>query len=101
MCLNATRPPAEELRRAGLDAIARRRTAVVTLAAGAGQPLDGRRGVVKALHPFCKFGGRHRTFIETHLAQEPPQSANWPAAAAAHFHYQLLDTRGHHGISQP
>jgi len=24
---------------------------------------------VKALHPFCKFDGRHRTFIETHLAK--------------------------------
>jgi hypothetical protein len=25
--------------------------------------------VVKALHPFCKFAGRHRTFIEVHLAK--------------------------------
>jgi hypothetical protein len=25
--------------------------------------------VVKALHPFCKLGGRHRTFLETHLAK--------------------------------
>jgi hypothetical protein len=25
--------------------------------------------VVKALHPFCRFGGRHRTFIEIHLAK--------------------------------
>jgi len=24
---------------------------------------------VKALYPFCKLGGRHRTFIETHLAK--------------------------------
>ena len=25
--------------------------------------------MVKALHPFCKLAGRHRTFIETHLAK--------------------------------
>jgi hypothetical protein len=25
--------------------------------------------VVKALHPFAKLGGRHRTFLETHLAK--------------------------------
>src|SRR5690606_31976706 len=26
-------------------------------------------GVVKGLHPFAKLGGRHRSFIETHLAR--------------------------------
>jgi len=26
-------------------------------------------GVVKALHPFCKLSGAHRTFLETHLAK--------------------------------
>jgi hypothetical protein len=25
--------------------------------------------VVKALHPFCRLGGRHRTFLEAHLAK--------------------------------
>ena len=25
--------------------------------------------MVKALHPFCKLGGRHRTFLEVHLAK--------------------------------
>jgi hypothetical protein len=25
--------------------------------------------VVKALHPFCKLGGKHRTFLEVHLAK--------------------------------
>ena len=34
-----------------------------------GQPLDAGAGVVKALHPFCKLGGRHRTFLEVHLAK--------------------------------
>jgi hypothetical protein len=43
--------------------------AVVTLAAGAGSRWTQGAGVVKALHPFCKLGGKHRTFIETHLAK--------------------------------
>ena len=29
----------------------------------------GGAGVVKALHPFAKLGGKHRSFIEIHLAK--------------------------------
>ncbi len=43
--------------------------AVVTLAAGAGSRWTQGAGVCKALHPFAKLAGRHRTFIETHLAK--------------------------------
>jgi REP element-mobilizing transposase RayT len=43
--------------------------AVVTLAAGAGSRWTGGAGTCKALHPYAKLGGRHRTFIETHLAK--------------------------------
>lgn len=67
--VNATKPLAEEFRQAGLAAIARGELAVVTLAAGAGSRWTQGAGVVKALHPFCKFEGLHRTFIETHLAK--------------------------------
>jgi hypothetical protein len=67
--LNATAPLAPQLREAGLAAIARGELAVVTLAAGAGSRWTQGAGVVKALHPFCKFNGAHRTFIETHLAK--------------------------------
>jgi galactokinase/mevalonate kinase-like predicted kinase len=42
---------------------------VVTLAAGAGSRWTQGAGSVKALHPFAKFGGRFRTFIELHLAK--------------------------------
>ena len=53
--------------------------AVVTLAGGVGSRWTQGAGVVKALHPFCKLGGRHRTFIETHLAKSrriaPPARA--------------------------
>ena len=54
---------------AGLAALARGELAVVTLAAGVGSRWTQGAGVVKALHPFCKFAGRHRTFLETHLAK--------------------------------
>lgn len=43
--------------------------AVVTLAAGAGTRWTQGAGVAKALHPFCKFNGQHRSFIEVHLAK--------------------------------
>ena len=42
---------------------------MVTLAAGAGSRWTQGAGTVKALHPFCKLGGEHRTFIEVHLAK--------------------------------
>jgi hypothetical protein len=67
--LNATQPLAEELRQTGLAALARGELAIVSLAAGVGSRWTQGAGVVKALHPFCKFDGRHRTFIETHLAK--------------------------------
>jgi len=54
---------------AGKAAMKRGEVAVVTLAAGAGSRWTQGAGVVKALHPFCKLAGRHRTFIETHVAK--------------------------------
>ncbi len=58
-----------ELREAGLAALRRGEVAVVTLAAGAGSRWTQGAGVVKALHPFCRLSGRHRTFLEMHLAK--------------------------------
>ncbi|MGQ9683534.1 MAG: UTP--glucose-1-phosphate uridylyltransferase [Anaerolineae bacterium] len=57
------------LRQEGLRALAEGAAAVVTLAGGAGSRWTQGAGVVKALHPFCKLGGRHRTFVEVHLAK--------------------------------
>ena len=53
----------------GLASLARGEVAVVSLAAGVGSRWTQGAGVVKALHPFCKLAGRHRTFLETHLAK--------------------------------
>jgi hypothetical protein len=53
----------------GRQALVKGEAAVVTLAAGAGSRWTQGAGVVKALYPFCKLAGRHRTFIEAHLAK--------------------------------
>ena len=53
----------------GEQAISRGEVAVVSLAAGIGSRWTEGAGVVKGLHPFCKLEGRHRSFIETHLAK--------------------------------
>lgn len=58
-----------ELESIGNKALKNGEVAVVTLAAGAGSRWTQGAGVVKALHPFCKLGGKHRTFIEAHLAK--------------------------------
>jgi hypothetical protein len=56
-------------RKIGAEALASGSLAIVTLAAGAGSRWTQGAGVVKAIHPFCKFAGRHRTFLEVHLAK--------------------------------
>lgn len=58
--------PGYELGRQALEA---GRVAVVSLAAGAGSRWTQGAGVVKALHPFARLGGSHRSFIEVHLAK--------------------------------
>ena len=59
----------DAMRKRGEQALREGRIAVVSLAAGVGSRWTQGAGVVKALHPFAKIGGRHRTFIETHLAK--------------------------------
>ena len=53
----------------GRAAIENGEVAVVTLAAGVGSRWTQGAGVVKALNPFCRFAGRHRSFLEVHLAK--------------------------------
>ncbi|MFN7997467.1 MAG: UTP--glucose-1-phosphate uridylyltransferase [Bryobacteraceae bacterium] len=53
----------------GMEALAGGRVAVISLAGGAGSRWTKGAGVVKALNPFCKIAGRHRNFIEAHLAK--------------------------------
>jgi hypothetical protein len=53
----------------GRSAIADGQVAVVTLAAGVGSRWTEGAGVCKSLHPFSRFAGRHRSFLEVHLAK--------------------------------
>jgi hypothetical protein len=59
----------ERYRQAGRDALESGAVAVVSLAGGVGTRWTQGAGVVKALHPFCRLGGKHRSFIEVHLAK--------------------------------
>jgi len=65
----ADEPVRSAQRERGLRALGDGTVAVVTLAAGSGSRWTQGAGVVKALHPFCKFAGKHRSFLEMHLAK--------------------------------
>jgi hypothetical protein len=67
--VDATAPLPEKYLTLGREALADGQAAVVTLAAGVGSRWTQGAGVVKALHPFCKLAGKHRTFLEVHLAK--------------------------------
>jgi hypothetical protein len=53
----------------GCSAIREGQVAVISLAGGAGSRWTKGAGVVKALHPFWKWQGRFRNFVEIHLAK--------------------------------
>ena len=59
----------ESLKTIGENSITNGEVAVMTLAAGVGSRWTEGAGVVKALHPFCKFDGQHRSFLELHMAK--------------------------------
>jgi hypothetical protein len=67
--LDATRPLPAHYAATGREALAAGRVAVVSLAGGIGTRWTKGAGVVKALNPFCKLGGKHRSFVEVHLAK--------------------------------
>jgi len=50
---------------------------VLTLAGGAGSRWTGGAGVVKALTPFTKLGGKWRTFLEIQIAKSRQSSRKW------------------------
>jgi hypothetical protein len=66
---DATDSADPEYCRIGQAALASGAVAVVTLAGGAGTRWTRGSGVVKALSPFCRLAGKHRTFLEVHLAK--------------------------------
>jgi hypothetical protein len=80
---DATGGAGAEREEAGRKALREGRVAVVTFAAGVGSRWTQGAGVVKALHPFAKLGGRHRNFMEVHLAKTA-QAAAIAGAAVPH-----------------
>jgi len=64
----------------GRRALAAGEVAVVTLSAGAGSRWTQGAGVVKALHPFARLAGRHRSFLEIHLAKSRRTAERFGAA---------------------
>ncbi len=66
---DATAGQANQWHDLGMEALAEGTVAVVSLAGGAGSRWTKGAGVVKALNPFAKLGGKHRNFIEVHLAK--------------------------------
>ena len=75
--------------------------AVITLAAGAGSRWTQGAGVCKALNPFAKLEGKHRTFIETHLAKSRRVASQYGRAVPHVFttsyltHEPTADFLGH------
>jgi UDP-N-acetylglucosamine pyrophosphorylase len=67
--VDVAREFAAPLRERGMEALGQGAVAVVSLAGGVGSRWTQGAGTVKALHPFCKLGGKHRTFLEVHLAK--------------------------------
>lgn len=67
--VHALEPADDETTALGAAALARGQVAVVTLAAGMGTRWTGGAGVVKALHPFVRLGGAHRSFLDVHVAK--------------------------------
>jgi len=53
----------------GLEALKNGQVAIVSLAGGAGSRWTKGAGVVKSLNPFAKIHGKHRNFVEVHLAK--------------------------------
>jgi hypothetical protein len=56
-------------RKSGEDALRGGRVAVLTLAGGVGSRWTTGAGVIKALNPFVRIAGQHRSFLEIHLAK--------------------------------
>jgi len=83
----------DRARSVGEDALRRGEVAVVTLAAGAASRWTHGAGVVKALHPFCRLGGAHRSFLELHL-RKTSRAARRAGAPIPHVFTTSMFTHG-------
>lgn len=70
-----------EWRHAGEQALREGRVAVLSLAGGVGTRWTSGAGVIKAINPFVIMGGRHRSFLEIHVAKTRRTSERYGAPA--------------------
>ena len=63
----------------GAKAISSGKIAVMALAAGVGSRWTKGAGVIKAINPFVEMNGKHRSFLEIHLAKVQKVSKNYEA----------------------
>lgn len=75
---------------AGGAALSAGELGVLTLAAGAGSRWTGGAGVVKGLHPYARFEGQYRSFVETHLAKSRHTGQRYGAFPAHVFSTSYL-----------
>jgi hypothetical protein len=99
-----------DVRRLGEEALAGGEVAVLTLAGGSGSRWTQGAGVVKALHPFARFQGKYRDFIEVHLAKSRRAGREFGAdvphiVATSYLTHdpiaRSLETSGNHGYPGP
>jgi hypothetical protein len=59
----------DKYHKTGMDALKNGELAIISLAGGIGSRWTKGAGVVKSLNPFSRLSGKHRNFVETHLAK--------------------------------
>ena len=100
----------ERMRAVGASALRDGEVAVVTLAGGAGSRWSQGAGVVKALNPFVRLSGRHRSFIEIHISKSRRSSRLYGTPVPQVFTTSYLthgaiadalDEAGHYGYAGP
>jgi len=90
-----TQSPDDRYTKAGMEALKNGELAIVSLAGGVGSRWTKGAGVVKSLNPYARLSGKHRNFIETHLAKSR-KTANECGASLPHVFTTSYLT--HHAI---
>lgn len=80
----------------GMASLRNRELAIVSLAGGVGSRWTKGAGVVKSLNPYARLGGKHRNFLETHLAKT---RASETACSGKIQHVFTTSYLTHHAIS--
>jgi len=80
----------------GIYSLQNREVVIISLAGGVGSRWTKGSGVVKSLNPFSKFAGKHRNFLEIHLAKTRKTESSFSTSLQHVFTTSYLT---HPGIS--